>query len=460
MLSRLDRGVRLGHTAEMTIWHLKKGSEKKFRWGHPWVFSSELAQSPKGIVPGELIELRDYTGAFLAIGYGHPNSLISFRTLSSSSKTEIDARFFRDRFTAHACRIAGVANESHRLCFAEGDFLPGLIIDRYALAAKERPSQTFVVQASTAGMDRLMPLVLEGLEEFVRELAREESSDSSRGRTQTEEGLGSSPTWEDSAVVVANDTKSRVMEGLPIEPKRVDKSLPEFWPAATRILVQGSLSGIPAAQFDVDLIGGQKTGFFLDQRSNVAHAARVVQEILARKKSIRVLDLFCYVGQWGTQLAHLATQLGGHAEVTLVDASQTALELAAKNVERHGGRAVLEKRDILGEIGQFENGAYDVVICDPPAFVKKKKDLPTGSQAYFKLNREAIRKTARGGLFVSCSCSGLFDETEFRTMLAKVSVPLGDRVRWVLRGSHSVDHPQRPEFPQGTYLKSWMGVIE
>jgi 23S rRNA (cytosine1962-C5)-methyltransferase len=146
--------------------------------------------------------------------------------------------------------------------------------------------------------------------------------------------------------------------------------------------------------------------------------------------------------------------------VTCVDASGKALELAGRNVETHGGVARLEKMDVLEAITRLEKRSFDIVICDPPAFIKKKKDLPTGGQAYFKMNREAIRKVASQGLYVSCSCSGLFTEEDFRSMLARVSTTFDGEIRWLARGGHSPDHPQRPEFPQGTYLKAWMGIVQ
>ena len=434
-----------------TVWLLKKGSEKKFFAKHPWVFSSELLQSPKGLVPGALVELRDVTGAFLALGYGHPNSMISFRTLSFDRNQIFDASFFAERFAkAHRARVvAGVAGESHRLIFAEGDDLPGLVVDRFLLATDESaPSQVFVIQSSTAGMERLLDAALEGLRLFVEGL----------------ENQTGSVTWERTAILMANDSKSRLMEGLEAEPKRVVREISGFDPGHARIVVQAPLEGLKPSIFDVDFVGGQKTGFFLDQRGNVAQASKAVaflaEQAASRGQTLKILDLFCYVGQWGTQLANVARAQGANVEVTLVDASVKALDLARQNVERQGATARVEKRDVLDELGVFERFGYDVVICDPPAFVKKKKDLPTGTQAYFKVNREALRKTKRGGLFVSCSCSGLFDEAEFRAMLARVTPTFEARVRWIARGSHGPDHPQRPEFPQGTYLKSWLGLVD
>lgn len=422
-----------------TIWHLKKGSEKKFRFGHPWVFSNELAQSPKGIRPGELIELRDFGGGFLAHGYGHPNSLISFRTLSLRESQAVDTDFFFERLktAAQVRELAGVARESHRLCFAEGDRLPGLVADRFIL--EDGRSQVFVVQSSTAGMDLQLEAVFAALERLVNE----------------EKNV----PWENTALILANDSKSRLLEGLTADPKKVVKTFPGFEPENAKLKIQAGLPETKPLAMFADLIGGQKTGFFLDQRANIQIVSRFAQEILAAKSEIKVLDLCCYIGQWGAQLANLAFSSAKSAKVTLVDASMHALEIAAKNVESHGGSADPQKLDVVGGgLDRLEARGYDIVICDPPAFIKKKKDLPTGAQAYYKMNRDALRKLAPGGLYVSCSCSGLFTEEDFRGMLARVVQSSPVETRWLARGGHSPDHPQRPEFPQGTYLKSWIGV--
>ena len=160
----------------MYDWRLKKGSEKKFKSGHPWVFSSELAQSPKNVQPGALVDLYEYEGAFLARGYGHPNSMISFRVLTRSKQQQVDSEFFAARLleASRARQIAGVYEHSHRFIFAEGDNLPGLIVDRFRLSDLGRPAQVFVLQFSTAGMDRLTDEILKGLELFVfRECERD-----------------------------------------------------------------------------------------------------------------------------------------------------------------------------------------------------------------------------------------------------------------------------------------------
>jgi 23S rRNA (cytosine1962-C5)-methyltransferase len=429
-----------------SLWTLKAGLEKKFSGGHPWVFSNDLAHSPKGIQPGEEVELRDSSGRFLARGYGHPNTLISFRILTRDSSAQLGRDFFTHALhrAADLRKRTGTYTWSHRLVFAEGDGLPGLVIDRYRLdpsALKGKDGQVFVIQSSTAGMDRWLEAITQAIEKFVEDEKQ--------------------ASWEHTSLVIANDSKSRAMEGIPSEPKRVFKEIAGIDFTRCDILVQPPLPALPATIFTVDFIGGQKTGFFLDQRSNVAATANILNQtqLSLPRKSLRVLDLCCYVGQWGTQLAHLAQGFGIPAHISFVDASQKALDLAVANAKRYGAEAEALKLDILEDIKGLANGTYDVVICDPPAFIKKKKDLAAGAQAYVKVNREAMKKVKSGGVFFTSSCSGLLDELEFRQVLARASGTMRDAdIRWVYKGSHSPDHPQLPAFPQGTYLKSWIGI--
>jgi 23S rRNA (cytosine1962-C5)-methyltransferase len=432
-----------------TLWTLKTGLEKKFSSGHPWVFSNDLAHSPKGIKLGDEVELRDGNGNFLARGYGNPNTLIAFRVLTRDSTVAIDEKFFGDSLiqAAKLRKSVGVHRWSHRLCFADSDRLPGLVIDRYRLNnPNKKAAQVFVLQCSTAGMDQNLTKILKGIEILVREEANDELS----------------VDWDQTAIIVANDSKSRQMEGIPSEPKRVEKSIENVDFARAETLVQPPLHGMPDTIFTLDFIGGQKTGFFLDQRSNVANVAQVFQANLQTnpRKVLRVLDLCCYIGQWGAQFAHVAKHLGIEAEITLVDASQKALDLAKENAERYGARVQALKLDIAQDLKAFANNSFDLVVCDPPAFIKKKKDIITGTQAYVKVNREAMKKVVMNGLYFSSSCSGLLDELEFRNVLAKAGTGQRHRdLRWVYKGSHSPDHPQLPEFPQGTYLKSWLGMF-
>ncbi len=442
----------------VTIWTLKPGLEKKFSTGHPWIFSNDLSQSPKGISPGESIELRAATGQFLAYGYGHPNTLIAFRALAKDAHHVVNETFWVNQLQkASRLRVlAGVFNWSHRLCYAEGDGLPGLVIDRYRLRDENGPAQAFVIQSSTAGIDH----VLNDIVKAVEALALTESARASEGPTACSASGAVKISLDRTAIILAKDSKSRVLEGLPVEPKALVRTFPGFRPERAIACMQPPLPQMKDTLFTLDLIGGQKTGFFLDQRANVAAVAQsVAARMVHRAQPLRVLDLCCYVGQWGAQMAHLGATFGQKFVVTLVDSSQKALDLACENVEANGGHAEGFRLDLLDDLGKLANGFYDIVICDPPAFIKRKKDLATGEAAYQKVNREAMKKVAEGGLYFSSSCSGLLQEEDFRKILAKaVSVQKGREIRWIWRGSHSPDHPQHPAFPQGTYLKSWLGV--
>ncbi len=425
----------------MKKWHLKSQALKKFYLRHPWVFSNDLNHSPKGLTPGAAVELYNEKGDFLAKGYGHPNTLICFRILSREENEQLDASFFCSRFVRafEKRKLAKIDQLSFRFIFAEADFLPGLIIDRYKLVGEK---QVFVLQSSTAGMELLLPVALEGLENFVK----------------TQMNI----SWEQTAIFFANDSKSRLIEGLQAEPKRVHKDIENIDWNDVEIEVAAGNTELPSLKMNVDFLGGQKTGFFLDQRSNIALVVSACYRLYSQgnKKRVRVLDLCCYNAQWSAQLANLFAKIEIEAEFTCVDASDKALALAKKNVQRHGvkdSNLFLKKLDVLKDLGEIADQSYDVVICDPPAFIKKKQDIENGERAYVKLNRDAIKKTATGGFFMSCSCSGHLDDAKFRDVLIQATGKTGRPLEWLWRGTHSPDHPELAEFPQGTYLKSWLG---
>jgi 23S rRNA (cytosine1962-C5)-methyltransferase len=371
---------------------------------------------------------------------------------------------------------------SHRLCFAEADGLPGLIVDRYRIAPSaggtgaERPASTYAerptgadgtpsgaerpdntgapeqvlaVQVSTAGMDRALPLVLSALERLV-----------------ADDAAAGGPAWERTGVLLDQGSSLRPLEDLPVLPK-VWQRLPDGpWDgsAPTSILVAPGLAREPLS-FAVDFLGGQKTGFFLDHRLNLGLASELLAAWLGKRPlgSVRILDLFCYVGQWGAVLAREAGRHGAAAEVLAVDASERALELARRNVSAQAGgpavRVQTQRADILENLEDVPGG-YDIVVCDPPALAKRRKDLPKAVRAYGKLNREALKRVRPGGLIVTCSCSGLLSEEDFRDALQRAQVQAGRGVQWVVRGSQGLDHPIRAEFPEGRYLKCWMGIVE
>jgi 23S rRNA (cytosine1962-C5)-methyltransferase len=451
--------------ASAVIWNLKAGSDRRFRAGHPWVYSNELARSPKGISPGALIELRDAAGGFLARGYGNPASLIAFRELSRS-ETERDPAGV-EALTAKlvsAVRLrvlAGLGDFSFRLCFGEADGLPGLIVDRYVEApekhsaksaagvpeasgsARQGLRQVLVTQAQTAGSD-----VLQGaLDEALRRLP---------------DALGqvgiSWPAWQSTAWVVRNDAAVRKLEGLAVEPPRV-AWLPQGW--AKSELEDFSIWVAPGVGFFCDLFAGQKTGFFLDQGANVSLAiAQALPFARGLGRPVRILDLCCYVGQWSTRLASVLGGAGIASEVTLVDASAAALERARRNVSPFARSVRSLELDVVHGLNgapELVERSFDIVISDPPALVKGRKDLPQGRHAYLQLHTQALRLLAPSSLLVACSCSGSLEEEDFLGTLAKAARRNSRRVRWTARGAHSPDHPALAEFPEGRYLKCWIG---
>lgn len=422
----------------MKVWQLRSGADRRFKAGHPWVYSNELSSSPKGIEPGEAIELRDASGAVLARGYGNPGSLIAFRALSrgagEADPASVEGVLQRLRSAGSLRQQLGLGDVSHRLCFGEADRLPGLIVDRY-LPAKPIPGskaeQVFVVQAHTAGMDRMLPMIIEALQ------------------------LYAGADWARSAIVLRNDAGARKLEGLAIEEARVAVGTVDA--EALRdvaISVKAALGGAALA-FRVDLIEGQKTGFFLDQGGNVALAARTFQP-WAGHRPLRILDLCCYVGQWGTQLAH-AFGKSSEIEVTAVDSSARALELAQANIEATGARCVPIRGDVLKDLAGLDKNSFDLVVADPPALIKGRKDIPTGTHAYLQLNTQVFRLVREGGAVVSASCSYLLEEESFASTLTKAARRGSREVRWVARGGQAPDHPILTEFPEGRYLKAWIG---
>jgi 23S rRNA (cytosine1962-C5)-methyltransferase len=468
------------------IWQLRRGADKRFRAGHPWVYSNELAHSPRGaaqgaaVLPGDPVELRDAGGAFLARGYGNPATLIAFRALSRDpaeaqpwSEAGLRARLER---AAALRRALGLGALSHRLVHGEADGLPGLVLDRYRLAASaagatdatdESPRQALVLQEHSAGAERLHAPLLAALEALVE---GEHAADPA------------APDWARSAVVLRNDVGARRLEGLPDDAPQVLRAPPGSDLSAATILVAAPWEAAPrdadgadaatqaaggaATAFRVDLAGGQKTGFYLDQAANVRLAAGLLAPLLrtgalgAPGEPLRVLDLFAYVGQWGTQFARVARGAGRSAHVTALDASAPALALAGANVAAAGATCEAVRADALEQLDALPARAFDVVVADPPAFIKGRKAWHTGRAAYVKLHTAALRRLRPGGLYVACSCSQLLDEAEFAAVLHKAAGRAEVSLRWLARGGQAPDHPVLAGFPEGDYLKCRVGLLD
>lgn len=434
----------------MKTWTLRQGADRRIRSQHPWVFSNELAQSPKDVLAGSPVRLVDAKGQFVAMGYGNPASLIAFRALSfreTSSSCSLED-FVGKAVSAWGHRALLGFQLSFRLLYGEGDFLPGLVIDRYVVEQSDgERAQVLVLQIVTAGLQ----LNLGASEQMILQFC-------SRVVEEAELNKLSLFGWARTAVVLRNDSGIRRLEGLLVEPAKILRSLPGLQLDEADILLAPA-AGAKPVRMRCDLHQGQKTGFFLDQTANIQIVCNLVRRTKPLGDTVRVLDLCCYVGHWSAQLTRQLHELGYKTETTLVDVSERALSFAKINAEREGALALPQKLDVLEGLSALPDKHYDIVIADPPAFIKAKKDVPTGKHAYLKFNSQAFRMVRRGGLVASCSCSGLFTEEEMMDTLAKALRRQELRGRCVATGGHAPDHPNLASFPEGFYLKMFVHQV-
>ena len=375
---------------------LKKKEDRRIKRGHPWVFSNEVQALPADVVPGELVEVRDFAGGFIGRGYANPRSLITVRILTRT-REEIDAAFLERRISrARDLRTGLGFGESFRAVYSEGDGLPGLIVDKYA--------DTLVVQSLTAGIDGMLEMVIAALRE----------------------------AYGPKAIVLRNDVAVRELEGLAQE-KRVVLGDAES-------LVTIEESGI---RYRVDVLEGQKTGFFFDQREN-----RLALRDLVRGR--RTLDCFCYVGAWA-----LAAARYGASEVIGIDSSEKAVALARSNAELNSLSATFETGDVFDRLRELERRKerFGCIILDPPAFVKSRAKVREALKGYKELNLRAMRILEPSGILVTCSCSHHIDQELFREMLIDAAWSAGRQARVLEMRSQSRDHPALLAARETQYLK-------
>ncbi len=382
---------------------LKSKEERRILRGHPWVFSNELENIPAGLAPGELVDVLDHGGRFIGRGYINPHTLIAVRLLTRKQE-ELDADFFRKKIaTARALRRTLGFGDSFRAVFSEGDGLPGLIVDKYA--------DTLVVQSSTAGIDKLLDRILPAL--------RDEYA----------------PT----AIVLRNDTASREIEGLAQETRVVHGEV------SGPVLIEES--GI---KYHVDVLEGQKTGFFFDQREN-----RQAMKELARGR--RMLDCFCYVGAWSLSAARF-----GASEVTGIDSSRKAVDLAAANATLNGLNAQFISADVFDELRRYEKQRerFGLIILDPPAFVKSRAKVREALKGYKEINLRAMKLLEPGGALVTCSCSHHIDQDLFKEMLIDAAHSAGRQARLLEMRSQARDHPMLLAARETQYLKCAILIVD
>jgi len=378
---------------------LKKGKEKPILRGHPWIFSGAVARAEGDLSPGEVGEVYSGDGKFLGIGQFNPHSQIILRLLTRRRET-LDSSFFRGRLLqADALRekeLRGKTN-GYRAINGEGDFLPGLIVDRYG--------ETLVLQCLTAGLERLKGLFIDLLVKHFGPKSIYERSDVPSRR---EEGLP--------------EAKGLVYGEEILDPVEIEEY---------------------GCRFRVDVKEGQKTGFYLDQRENRFS----LQKVSHGKK---ILDCFCYSGGFSIHAG-----LGGAKEITMIDSSEEALERAKDHFALNHLKGIsphLIRGDAFEVMRNLEPD-YDIVILDPPPFAKKKGHLPGASRGYKDLNLQAFRLLKREGLLFTFSCSHHMNWDLFQKIVFSAAVDAGRRVQLLARKGHPIDHPVDLSHPEGEYLR-------
>ena len=385
---------------------LLAGHSKRLRGGHPWVFSNELRMDPetKALPAGSLVTVIDAGGERLGVGSFNPHSLIAVRMLDRNADQAIDQSWITARLQrALRLRDQMIGAPYYRLIHAEADGLPGLIIDRYG--------DVLSIQANTAGMEVLTPLVLEGLLSLLTPRA----------------------------LVLKNDSPVRKLEGLETYEK----------------IAHGALSGpVPLIEngvtFFADLVDGQKTGWFYDQRDNRA-------AIAALAKGRSVIDFYTYAGGFAIQAAK-----AGARSVVAVDRSEGSLALASQAAAANGVTIDPVRADCFAEMERLAaaGSRFEIVVADPPAFVKSRKDIAAGSKGYRKMAKLAAALVAPEGFLLAGSCSHHMTPDAFAEAIRQGIQQAGRSGRIVRTAGAGADHPVHPFLPESAYLKALLFQLD
>jgi 23S rRNA (cytosine1962-C5)-methyltransferase len=387
---------------------LKKNEERRLKAGHLWVYSNEIdiEQTPlKDFEPGSPVSIEDARGHSLGSGYVNPHSLISARLISRDPRYVLEQSLISHRLNiALSLREQCFAQPYYRLVFGEADGLPGLVVDRYG--------DVLVAQITTAGMEQHKEAIVAALEKLTKACA----------------------------IVLRNDSPSRKNEGLESYVETVSGSLPE-----SVILEENG------SRFEIDVLGGQKTGWFYDHRMNRAR----MQQYVGDK---RVLDVFSYIGGWGVQALS-----AGAREVMCIDASKNAIDRVHHNASLNNteDRLATVEGDAFEALKSLrhERERFDVVIIDPPAFIKRKKDFKEGLTAYRRINQMAMQVLNKGGYLISASCSYHLKREQLQDTILKASRHVDRNAVIVEQGHQGPDHPVHPAIPETDYLKSFTARI-
>ncbi|MFI4913983.1 MAG: class I SAM-dependent rRNA methyltransferase [Steroidobacterales bacterium] len=403
MSATLDSTVTAPAAGELPLLRLKRGEDRRLRAGHLWVFSNEVdndATPLTALAPGALVRVHSDRDQFLGYAYFNPHALICARILSRSAVHPPDRSLIVHRLkVALALRERLYRAPYYRLLFGESDGLPGLVLDRYG--------EVIVGQIATVGMEAL--------------------------RTEVEAAIAA--TLAPKALVWKNDGGARELEQLP---KQIITGIGRA-PEELQVL-EGGL------QFTVPLASAQKTGWFYDQTANREQWRRMLWP------GARVLDVCSYAGAWA-----ISALRSGAREALCVDSSEAALAVAGRNAAANGVTLATERGDAFEVLDNLvrRGERFDAVVLDPPAFIKRKKDLPRGEAAYRKLNQIAMRLLERDALLVSCSCSYHLPAEELLGLIQSAARHTGRFVQILYSGGQSSDHPLHPAIAETRYLKAF-----
>jgi len=386
---------------------LRSKHDRRIRSGHPWVFSNEIDGDVGGLPPGGTVDVCDAKGAFLGRGYANPKSLIAIRILSPRREDVDHPAFWTNRIRSAASYRAAVlpGRTAMRLIHAEGDGLPGLVVDRYG--------DWLAVQLTTLGMETRRDLIADALREVI----------------------------EPTGAVLRSEGRSRQLEGLEDE--------------------RASWFGDPPEHVDIDeygvtfrvpLLGGQKTGHFFDQAQNRHFAGP-----LCRDRT--VLDVYANCGAWA-----LHALANGAEHATTIDKSESCCDRTEINGELNGVAGQMEiiqgeGKKTLQWLVQRQR-QFGAVVLDPPAFAKTRKAVGSALRGYGEINALGLALVEQGGFFFTSSCSYHIEEDRFLDEIVKAARRAHRRLRIVRRGEQAADHPVAPSVPESRYLKSYAFQVE
>ncbi|MFC1706609.1 class I SAM-dependent rRNA methyltransferase [Planctomycetota bacterium] len=401
-------GARHGGYApgSMATVYVKKGRVRPLLYRHPWVYADSIDRVEGEVEPGTVVDVRAPDGRFLARGFYNASSRLCVRSFAFEEGSQPDGAWIRRQIEAaityrrETLGLGSADTNCYRLVHGDSDLLPGLVVDRFG--------SILAIQLTTKGLEVRRENILDALEALLAPQAIVECPDM---RTRKKEGLGS---------------VEHLQRGeLPPEGR-----------------VEVLESGI---SYEVDVVSGQKTGFFCDQRENRALVRR-----LARGR--RVLDGMCFTGGFGLNAAQ-----GDAERVEAVDSSASAIEIARRNAERNGLVLGFHTADLYKLLAGWRQSSrrFDLTVLDPPNYVHTRRDLEKALRKYRELFSLGVSVTTRGGVLVCCTCSGLMQDADLEGVLREIVRTSGREIRVFHRGEQAPDHPVSVTCPESRYLRAY-----